>query len=39
MEVLKLAKYIDLTNKKIGKLTVLERDYNTEGKTGTYWKC
>ena len=27
------------TNKKIGKLTVLERDYNTGGKTGTYWKC
>lgn len=39
MEVLKLAKYIDLTNKKIGKLTILERDYNTGGKTGTYWKC
>lgn len=34
-----MAKYIDLTNKKIGKLTVLERDYNTGGKSGTYWKC
>lgn len=33
-----MATYIDLTNKKIGKLTVLERDYNT-GKSGTYWKC
>ena len=33
-----MATYIDLTNKKIGKLTVLGRDYNT-GKSGTYWKC
>lgn len=33
-----MATYIDLTNKKIGKLTVLERDYTTS-KTGTYWKC
>ena len=33
-----MANYIDLTNKRIGKLTVLERDYTT-GKTGTYWKC
>ena len=39
MEVINLSHYIDLTNKKIGKLTVLERDYNTNGKTGTYWKC
>lgn len=33
-----MAKYIDLTNRKIGKLTVLERDYDTK-KSGTYWKC
>lgn len=33
-----MSKYIDLTNKRFGKILVLERDYST-GKTGTYWKC
>lgn len=33
-----MSKYIDLTNKRFGKILVLERDYNT-GKIGTYWKC
>ena len=34
-----MATYIDLTNKRFGHLLVLERDYDTNGKTGTYWKC
>ena len=32
-----MAKLIDLTGKKFGKLTVLERDFSKTG--GTYWKC
>ena len=31
-------KLIDLTGQKFGKLTVLNRDINTQ-KTGTYWFC
>ena len=33
-----MSRLIDLTNQKFGKLTVLERDYETK-KKGTYWKC
>lgn len=33
-----MAKAIDLTNQKFGKLTVLERDYSIK-REGAYWKC
>lgn len=29
----------DLTGQQFGRLTVIERDFNVEGKKGAYWKC
>lgn len=37
-----MGKLIDLTGKRFGRLTVIERDYETQKKkhsNGTYWKC
>lgn len=33
-----MPKFIDITGKKYGRLTVLERDFS-KGKKRTYWKC
>lgn len=37
-----MGRIIDLTGKRFGRLTVIERDYETQKKkhsNGTYWKC
>lgn len=34
-----MGKFIDLTGQKFGRLTVIERDNNTNKKCGTFWMC
>lgn len=34
-----MSKLIDLTGKKFGRLTVIEKDNNRITKSGSYWKC
>lgn len=34
-----MGKFIDLTGQKFGRLTVIERDNNTNKKHGTFWIC
>ncbi len=34
-----MGKLLNLVNQRFGRLTVLERDFDTKGKAGVYWKC